>query len=613
MYEIRLTSPDGSSRNEAFRNNVLSIGRDGTNDVAIAGGAVSSKHCRFDLTPQGVVLHDLGSRNGTYVNNQRVVQPVSVRPGDRIFIGSFLVEVVAASAAPSAMASVEALNSGGSLLRDPGPNRKYRDLHGRYLRYAEQWERDGRPAALALKPDELKRAQTWLGVAQPGMLPEVTRLQREFIEASAGVVKAQGLRRTLGIVGGVVGLAAIIAAAVALWPESDDADAPPEDAAAATTGAAEDDDDEDELGGFDEVSDHDHDHGDDGAGAAAGSDDELGVVDKPIEHKLIPFETLEDVARRYDVGIDELAAWNFLNPDDPNIQEGKVLTVKSPGRRPLPQQRITYAVEKGETAWSKLANRFDVPVTKLQAYNPDTELKAGTEVVIYIDPVPHKPRLPRNAIPEFTVDKRATSIGLPNSGSLVNGIQMPESPLYTRKSPRLMYGSSQTISNLQKAIATFRQDVDYEGALILSDISKQGGGKLPPHKSHQAGRDIDIWLPTIKGVYKKKHLGNGKVKDRRPLFDEVDWHALWGLVRALIRTGAVQYVFLDWRYQEFVYRAAVEMGATEEELDEWIQWPRRRTSTKGIFRHSQDHLSHIHVRFKCAPWEPDCKGAVAKP
>jgi hypothetical protein len=154
--------------------------------------------------------------------------------------------------------------------------------------------------------------------------------------------------------------------------------------------------------------------------------------------------------------------------------------------------------------------------------------------------------------------------------------------------------------------------VAYDGKLNLSDISKRGGGHLEPHKSHQAGRDIDIWLPTLKGVYKVKYFKSGGQRDRRPLFEEVDWYALWGLVRALIRTGAVQEVYLDWIYQEYVYRAAVNMGATPEELDEWIQWPRPRGSQKGVFRHSKDHLSHIHVRFKCAPWEKACDGRRGK-
>lgn len=623
MFEIRLTSPDGSARTESFRGNQLAIGRDASNHVPVTGNAVSSRHCTIELSNTGAVVHDQGSRNGTYVNNQRISAPTPIREGDRVFVGSYLIELVRANASVVQRQSSQVLEAAsGPILRTPGPNRDYRDLHGRYLRYADEWDRKGRPAQLALKSEELSRALKWLASAQPGMFPEITRLQREFIAASKSVVKKKSLVRVLGIVGGVVALAGIVTIVIVAWPTSD-----PEVNAAADTDSQvnatdgdenEDSEGDDSGGGFDalgNVDDPTDERGVDSAGSDDVDENEEGVVDKEIKHTVIPYESMPDIATRYGVSIDDLAAWNFLNPDEPDLEEGTKVVVQSPKQRPLPQQKVEHELEKGEGSWTKLAKRFDVPVTKLEKYNPKAKLDAGAKIVVWVDPKPYQPVLPRKPIPLFTVDKRAASIGKPAAGALENGIQLPASPLYTRANPRLQWGSSQTISNLQTAVATFRQDVAYDGALILSDISKKGGGQLPPHKSHQAGRDIDIWLPTLKGVYKTKHVGKGKgkIKPRRPRYDEVDWYATWGLVRALIKTGAVQYVFLDWIYQETVYRAAVNMGATEEELDEWIQWPRPRASSKGIFRHSKDHLSHIHVRFKCAPWEPDCKGAVAKP
>ncbi len=610
MYQLRVTAPDGSARNEPFRGQRCSVGRDTSNDISLTGTAVSSRHCVFELSAAGVVLRELGSRNGTYVNNHRIADPVTVGPGDRVFIGSFLVEVVPAPATgghPAAPAP--SMTPSGPILRTPGPNREYRDLHGRYLRYAEEWDAKGRPPHLALNPEELGRAKRWMASCQPGMLPELTRLQREFIAASQAVVKKRSITKALGIVSTVVVVGALATTAIVLWPESSGDPTDTSEAGAETdassTGEVED--------GFAEDPNSEDETASPGTGNGSAEDNEEGDIDAEIKHVVIPFETLPDVARRYEVSVDDVAGWNFLNPDEPNLREGSVVKIVSPGRRPLPQQRLTYTLEAGDGSWSKLANRFGIPVTKLQAYNKGVSPKAGTEIAVWIDPKPYKPRLPRKPIPSFTVDKRAASIGKPNAGKLANGIQLPESPLYTRRSPNNMWGSSQTISNLQAAVAAFRQDVDYDGALILSDISKKPGGLLKPHKSHQAGRDIDIWLPTVKGVYKVKEVKNGATRPRRPLFLEVDWYATWGLVRALIKTGAVEYVFLDWRYQEFVYRAAVNMDATPEELDEWIQWPRPRVSTKGIFRHSQDHLSHIHVRFKCAPWENECQGKVAKP
>ena len=56
------------------------IGRDPGCDVVIAVPAVSSQHARLSWHGGQLVLEDLGSANGTYVNGERVSR-VAVKPG----------------------------------------------------------------------------------------------------------------------------------------------------------------------------------------------------------------------------------------------------------------------------------------------------------------------------------------------------------------------------------------------------------------------------------------------------------------------------------------------------------------------------------------------------
>lgn len=58
----------------------LVIGRDPACDVVLAVPAVSSQHARLAWQSGQLVLEDLGSANGTYVNGERVTR-VAVRPG----------------------------------------------------------------------------------------------------------------------------------------------------------------------------------------------------------------------------------------------------------------------------------------------------------------------------------------------------------------------------------------------------------------------------------------------------------------------------------------------------------------------------------------------------
>jgi murein endopeptidase/tRNA A-37 threonylcarbamoyl transferase component Bud32 len=319
----------------------------------------------------------------------------------------------------------------------------------------------------------------------------------------------------------------------------------------------------------------------------------------PIVHRVSPFEDLPAIAQRYGVSEASLRAWNDLPPDAPLPAE---LSVHEPVRRPLPWQVLEYTVKEGETDRAALAERFHVAPDRVRA--PGDALEVGTTIEVWVDPKPYPRPTSRATIdPPIPRSHASQSIGSPTGGSLRAGVQLPDSDAYVRRSPMLLWGSAHAVASFQRAVASFRREVDWPGVLVLGEMSVRAGGRLAPHRSHQSGREIDIWLPSLPGVFEPAHLERS---GRRPLFSEIDWHATWGLVKALVTTGAVRDIFLDWIYQEHVYRAAVAAGATDAEL-QWIQWPRSRDSLEGMIIHSADHLSHMHVRFECARWETACE------
>jgi adenylate cyclase len=69
---------------------VLTIGRTKDNDVYVLHKSLSRQHARLEISPDGVVLVDLDSKNGTYVNGARVERRAlsagdSFRCGDLVF------------------------------------------------------------------------------------------------------------------------------------------------------------------------------------------------------------------------------------------------------------------------------------------------------------------------------------------------------------------------------------------------------------------------------------------------------------------------------------------------------------------------------------------------
>ena len=66
----------------------MSIGRSREADIPLLDDKVSRVHCGIRLSEGEFYLKDLKSRNGTFVNGQRVEDTVKLKPGDRIQVGS---------------------------------------------------------------------------------------------------------------------------------------------------------------------------------------------------------------------------------------------------------------------------------------------------------------------------------------------------------------------------------------------------------------------------------------------------------------------------------------------------------------------------------------------
>jgi pSer/pThr/pTyr-binding forkhead associated (FHA) protein len=72
------------------------IGRDPEGDIVLRDIGVSRSHARIRLQDEGFVLEDLGSRNGTFVNEHKVPEKGirSLRDGDQIRIGHCLLQLI---------------------------------------------------------------------------------------------------------------------------------------------------------------------------------------------------------------------------------------------------------------------------------------------------------------------------------------------------------------------------------------------------------------------------------------------------------------------------------------------------------------------------------------
>jgi pSer/pThr/pTyr-binding forkhead associated (FHA) protein len=86
---FRLVVRRGPQPNQAYDLNkdIVTLGRDITNDITINDPEVSRHHMRLTRGAGGYTIEDLGSTNGTFVNGQRLTGARPLRPGDMVGLG----------------------------------------------------------------------------------------------------------------------------------------------------------------------------------------------------------------------------------------------------------------------------------------------------------------------------------------------------------------------------------------------------------------------------------------------------------------------------------------------------------------------------------------------
>lgn len=164
----------------ALSRDVTVLGRSGEADIAIRGDrGVSKLHARIETEASGYVIADLGSRNGTYVNDHPVGgEPAPLLPGDRIRIGQTI--LVFEAGAPSGAAPAA---------KEDGPQAQPSLFRADQLPYTMAGRAGGTPA---VKPEETdsrllkltelsKEVMTARSEAELGAL--VTRSLLEWLEA----------------------------------------------------------------------------------------------------------------------------------------------------------------------------------------------------------------------------------------------------------------------------------------------------------------------------------------------------------------------------------------------------------------------------------------------
>lgn len=192
------------------------------------------------------------------------------------------------------------------------------------------------------------------------------------------------------------------------------------------------------------------------------------------------------------------------------------------------------------------------------------------------------------------------AIGKASGGALQNGREMPaEGRGFVRKNDKAIYGTDESVAVTMWALGRITEVFTGTAPAVVGDLSRQGGGRLKPHLSHQNGRDIDL------GYY----LNDNAASNHFVTVDanSMDLIKTWKLIDLLLSTGRVELMLIDRSLHRALYDSALELGWSEQDLDELFEAPVGNGKRQGVIRHSPGHKHHFHVRFKCPEKDKRCR------
>lgn len=89
---IRYTDPDGKITELLLANQPITVGRSPDADIITLDERASRMHCSVRIWDGEYYVKDLKSKNGTYLNQQKV-EMAKIKPGDKVRLGNSILHI----------------------------------------------------------------------------------------------------------------------------------------------------------------------------------------------------------------------------------------------------------------------------------------------------------------------------------------------------------------------------------------------------------------------------------------------------------------------------------------------------------------------------------------
>ncbi len=261
---------------------------------------------------------------------------------------------------------------------------------------------------------------------------------------------------------------------------------------------------------------------------------------------------------------------------------------------------------------------FFVPVNPSRA-EPTEETPAPAVVSPPAETTPPEPKpplvvghraRPSGCVPPLLPPRESLSLGRPTRGLLAAGRFLGESELvhHVDATDCNFWGTDELVGAMRRVAATVAS-VHPGHRLTVGELSRQKGGEIDGHASHESGRDVDLGFyfvdeegqPYEPSRFVDVRRDRTAVVGERTLTFDVDRN--WRLIEALLRDDEadVNFILVNGRIRDWLLAHARSIGAPTElyrHASRVLLRPRRG-------RHP--HRNHYHVRIYCPATDSGCR------
>ena len=93
VVNLVLFKKDGSQKSFSLPSNITIVGRRHDCDLCIPLMRISRRHCQLNQNKDTLKIRDLGSRNGTYLNDEKIDGEILVQAGDYLRVGHLTFQI----------------------------------------------------------------------------------------------------------------------------------------------------------------------------------------------------------------------------------------------------------------------------------------------------------------------------------------------------------------------------------------------------------------------------------------------------------------------------------------------------------------------------------------